>query len=454
MGFLSLHRDARQARRDRRIAEDQQQRRFAEHVAYTREHSPFFRDHYQGARSGTDDPRALPVTSKRMLMERFDDWVADREIKLEVLRAFVEDPEQIGKPFLGKYTVATTSGTTGTRGIFVLDDRTMTVTNVVMLRVLRDWLDVRDIVKIALRGGRVALVMASGGHFASAVAAARMRASTHGRKRIGVFPVQTPLPELVTALEAFRPAVLAPYASMAAILATEQEAGRLHLSPVLLALSAEGLPVEEYARIAKAFGAKVGNSYAATECTFLSYGCEEGWLHVNSDWLLLEPVDDRHQPVVPGVQSHTVLITNLANRVQPIIRYDLGDSVIERPDPCPCGNPLPAIRVQGRAADVLAFDAGRGEGVSIAPLAFGTALDRIAGIEQFQIVQMRLVVRLRPAESLDAAQVWPQARAAIAGPLSSRGLDRVTVTLADEPPAQGAGGKFRQVIPLSENKQR
>ena len=453
--FLTLQRDARRARRDRRIADQQQRRRFAELVAFARSHSSFYRDLYRDLPDAIDDVRSVPFTSKRVLMERFDEWVTDPAIRLADLRRFVDDAEEIGKPFRAKYTISTTSGTTGTKGIFVLDDHTMTVTNVVMLRVIRDWLDFGDIVKIAVRGGRIAIVMASGGHFASAVAAARMRATRRGRKRIGAFSVQMPIPELVTALDAFRPAVLAPYASMASILATEQEAGRLHISPVLLALSAEGLPAEEYTRIAKVFGAKVGNTYAATECTFLSHGCSHGWLHVNSDWVMVEPVDDQHRPVAPGVQSHTVLISNLANRVQPVIRYDLGDSVLERPDACPCGNPLPAIRVQGRAADVLTFDGPQGENVSIAPLAFGTTLDRIPGIEQFQIVQaepMQLIVRLRPRDEVDVAHVSPQARAAIAELLVSRGLDRVTVSVAEEPPAQGTGGKFRQVVPYAKAK--
>src|SRR5688572_25116999 len=82
-----------------------------------------------------------------------------------------------------------------------------------------------------------------------------------------------------------------------ALLAGEQEAGRLRIRPVLLVLSAEGLPTGEYNRIANAFGAKVRHSYAATECPFLSYSCEHGWLHVNSDWVVLEPVDADHRPV-------------------------------------------------------------------------------------------------------------------------------------------------------------
>jgi phenylacetate-CoA ligase len=106
--------------------------------------------------------------------------------------------------------------------------------------------------------------------------------------------------------------VLAPYAPTAALLATEQQAGRLRIRPALVALAAEGLPDREIGRIAAAFGAAVGSSYAATECPFLSYSCGQGWLHVNADWAILEPVDADHRPTPPGQQSHTVLVTNLA----------------------------------------------------------------------------------------------------------------------------------------------
>ena len=50
---------------------------------------------------------------------------------------------------------------------------------------------------------------------------------------------------------------------------------------------------------------------------FLSYGCGERWLHVNNDWAVLEPVDADHRPIPPGEQSQTVLVSNLANHVQP-----------------------------------------------------------------------------------------------------------------------------------------
>ena len=455
---LSLIRDGRRAMKHGPAAIAQRRRsRFEEMVAFARDHSPYYRELYRNLPPEIDDSALLPVTDKKQLMARFDDWVTDPEVTLEKVRQLAEDPDQVGERFLAKYTVATTSGTTGARGMFVLDDRTMAVTNAIAFRMITSWLGVGDVLRIVARGGRMAMIMAGGGHFASAVAAARMRKSRRGRKRIGVFPAQTPLRVLVDQLNRFQPAVMAPYASMAALLATEQEAGRLAIRPVLLALSAEGLPIDEYARIAEAFDAKVGNSYASTECTFLSYGCEERWLHVNADWVVVEPVDAEYQPVPAGEQSQTVLISNLANRVQPILRYDLGDSVVQRPDPCPCGNPLPAIRVQGRAADVLTFERANGQHVSIPPLAFAAVTERVDDIELSQIVQTgpaSLRVRLRLVSDSDSERIWRLLSDALTRLLSEHDLSHVQIERASEPPEQSVGGKFRQVIPLTAVERR
>lgn len=244
--------------------------------------------------------------------------------------------------------------------------------------------------------------------------------------------------------------MLAPYAGTAALLATEQHAGRLRIRPALVALAAEGLPDGESARITPAFGAVVGNSWAATECPFLSSSCHHDWLHVNADWVIVEPVDADHHPVAPGLPSHTVLITNLANRIQPILRYDLGDSVLTRPDPCPCGNALPALRVRGRTADLLTFPAADGP-VTLTPLTLTALLDAVPGIELFQLIQTtpRTVhVRLRPAAGADPDRVWQATQTALTALLAGRGLAHIAVARADEPPQPSTGGKYRLVQPL------
>lgn len=351
-----------------------------------RVHSPYYREFYDGLPERVEDPSLLPATDKKKLMARFEDWATDGEATMEKVRRFIGDPSLVGERFLGKYLVATTAGTTGTPGIFVLDDRHIRTGTLAARQALAKWLSLGDLVKVLIRGARIAVLHATGDHFISVATVIRMRRSSGLLARIRRdFSVHTSIPELVAELNRFRPALLFGYATMVLLLAAEREAVRLRINPVLLVVSAEGLAEQEYGRIAKAFGAKVGNLWGSTEIAGVAYSCAEGWLHVMSDWALIEPVDADYRPTPPGEQSHTVLVSNLASRVQPILRYDLGDSILQRPDPCPCGNLLPAIRVQGRAADVLSFQTECGERVAIPPLAF--ELDHVPGIELFQIVQ-------------------------------------------------------------------
>jgi phenylacetate-coenzyme A ligase PaaK-like adenylate-forming protein len=146
------------------------------------------------------------------------------------------------------------------------------------------------------------------------------------------------------------------------------------------------------------------------------------------------------------------LISNLANRVQPILRYDLGDSVLQRPDPCSCGNPLPAIRVQGRSADVLTFRVSTGE-VRLPPLALTQRIEAVRGITLFQLAQTAaatLKMRLQIAPTANADTVLREAEEeGLRKVLAEHGLQHVALERGDEPPEQGRGGKFREVIPLS-----
>ncbi|MFG1686513.1 phenylacetate--CoA ligase family protein [Nonomuraea sp. NPDC049269] len=431
-----------------------QRAHLVEMVAYARANSPYYRELYRDLPEQVDDPTLLPVTNKKLLMGRFDDWVTDREVTLERVQEFVADPALVGERFCGKYLVATTTGTSGVRGIFLIDQRSMAVETSLGSRASAG-VGVGDVIRTLARAGRSAVMSAPGGHFLSAAGTARFqRDSPLLGRAMRTFSIHQPLPELTAELNRYNPAILVGFLSMITLLAGEQEAGRLRIHPVLIIVGGETSTAADLERLATAFGAKVRVAYAATECGFLSVGCRHGWYHVNSDWAVLEPVDADHRPVAPGELSHTVLLSNLVNRVQPILRYDLGDSVLLRPDPCPCGSPLPAIQVRGRAADMLTFPTGRGENVSISPMAFGTLLDRASGIEQFQIVQTApttLRVRLQPEEGADADRVWQAVRGEIAHLLTEHKVGDVTLEHAEEPPQQAPGGKYRRIIPLAKS---
>ena len=447
MSVPRLMYDAHQVRRRGTWARTRR-RRLARLVADARDRSPYYRELYRGLPPGTDDVTRLPVTGKAELMARYDDWATDRAVTYADVSAFAADPAKAGAPYRGAYLVVTTSGTTGRPAIFVKDHRDVTVNLALSARMMTSWLSAADLARIVAGGGRTAIVAATGGHFLVAAGAARIGGGPLRGRAPRLFSVHTPLPELVDGLNRYRPALLLGYGSVLRMLAAEQEAGRLRIAPVLVEPAGESLSAEDHARMARAFGAKVRDTYGASECPYLTDGCAHGWYHVNADWAIVEPVEADHAPTPPGRPSHTVLVTNLANRVQPVLRYDLGDSVLARPDPCPCGNPLPAVRVQGRAANVLRFD-----GTEIAPLTLNTLVDRVPGVEQYQIVQTgpaALSVRLRTAAGVDDDTVWRAVRDGLGGLLGAHGLGHVTLERAGEPPRQSPGGKYRTVVPLEE----
>jgi phenylacetate-coenzyme A ligase PaaK-like adenylate-forming protein len=415
-------------------------------VAFARAHSPYYRELYRGLPERVEDPALLPVTDKPGLMARFDDWVTDPRVKVAEARAFIDDPDRIGQRFLDSYLIAHSSGTSGYRGIFLMDRREAAVHAAIRRRALRRWLGPRDAIGVLAKRGRAAAVTAIGGHF---IGLTVLRNDAWQRRLTRSLSVHAPLPELVERLNRIQPAILNGYAATIAQLAVEQEAGRLRIKPVLILLAAEALAPEEQDRLAAAFDAKVRDSYGTTECPFLSHSCEHRWLHVNTDWALFEPVDAEQRPVAPGERSHSVLITNLANRVQPRLRYRLDDVIVQRPDPCPCGSPLPAIRVQGRSAEFTFAIEGRR--VSIPSTVVGGVAEAVAGVERFQVVQTgpaTLRVRLVPADGVDQERPWKEMREGLARLLANMGARHVSIERGDEPPQQSQGGKYRRFLPL------
>ncbi|MEZ5741955.1 MAG: phenylacetate--CoA ligase family protein, partial [Burkholderiaceae bacterium] len=137
-----------------------------------------------------------------------------------------------------------------------------------------------------------------------------------------------PTAELVADLNAFRPSIVATYPTAAMMLAEQARAGRLRINPLEVWTGGEHLSAPMRRMIGQGLGAEVCNSYGASEFLPLAWECGHQRLHVNTDWVVLEAVDASHRPVAPGTVSYTTLLTNLANHVQPVIRFDIGDRVM------------------------------------------------------------------------------------------------------------------------------
>ena len=378
--------------------------------------SRFYRDHLHGMQPGNTPLARLPSVSRHDLMDRFDDWVTDPQLTLRELRAFSADPERIGEPYLGEYLVWESSGTSHEPGIFVQNAQTMAVYDALETlrrsnpRPLQRWLD-----PLAL-AERIAFVGATSGHFASFVSVQRLR-ELHPwlAPSLRSFSLLQSTRSLVDELNAFAPTVIATYPTAAALLADAAACGALHFAPKEVWTGGETLSASVRRRLELSLGCAVRNSYGASEFMSIAWECDQHRLHVNADWVILEPVDEQGQPMPFEEFSCTTLLTNLANLVQPLIRYDLGDRVKLHREACACGCTLPVIEVEGRQDDALVMAGRDGQPVTLLPLALTTVLEDQAGVFDFHVRQRddrTLVLRL-PMQGSDGAVAVARCRAVL-----------------------------------------
>lgn len=409
---------------------------------------------YRQLLKGRDPARVrledLPVMRKADLMRQFDDWVIDPELQLDALRRFTADPSRIGEPFLGRCVVWESSGSSGEPGIFVQDAAAMAVYDALealrrpVLRPLQRWLDPWGL------GERSVFVGATGGHFTSTVSVERLRRLNPSlAHRLHSVSFLQPLQALVAELNSLAPTAIATYPSAAVLLAEERLAGRLEVAPQAVWTGGETLSPAMRAFVQQAFGCPVVDSYGASEFLSLASECLHGGLHLNSDWVILESVDDHGRSVLADAPGATTLLTNLANHVQPLIRYDLGDCLTLHPRACACGSHLPVIEVQGRSDDTLRLGRPGAQAVRVLPLAVSTVLEDDAGLFDFQLVQkgpceLLLSTGLQGQAGSSALR---RAKAVLAAFLAQQGAADVHIHCrSGQPGRRGRSGKVQRVI--------
>jgi len=437
------------------LLQERQRQRLGQVLAAARAGSSLYARRLRGLPDGPEALARLAPVTRQELMDHFADWVSDPALVLDELRAFTADADRIGEPFLGRYLVWESSGTSGMPGIFVQDARCLALYDALEslrrhpVRPLQRWLDPLGL------GERIAFVGATSGHFASYISVERLRRLQPWlAPSIQSFSILEPLDRLVDNLNRFAPTALASYPTAAALLGDEAQAGRLHmpsLREVWTGGETLGRAVRE--RVQHQLGASIRNSYGASEFLAMAWECAQGHLHLNSDWVLLEPVDEHHRPVPAGEPSASVLLTHLGNTVQPLIRYDLGDQIVFSAQACECGSALPVIEVQGRRDDTLQVAGRRGRRVALLPLALSTVLEEQAQLFDFQLCQRdehTLLLRLpqRAAEGRQALaagrrvlQAFAQAQGA--APLTVQGELGVAVP-------RGRSGKACRILPRRE----
>jgi len=387
-------------------------------VAHAVERSPYYRERLGlGVLDGPFELCRLPTLSKATLMQEFDRIVTDPVLRLAELEAHLAGP-QAGTLFGGRYRVFASSGSSGLRGVFAHSENEFA-----------RWVDAHVALLARLGIGPSTRLAPIGAPSPYHLTKQLFVALGGGRPAPPRLSVLSPTPELVAALESFRPDALIGYTTAIGALAREQLEARLRIAPATVITGGELLTSETEQRIVEAWGARPVQVYASTEAPIVAAGSsDDRHLRVPTDLVWVEVVDDQDRPVPIGKPGHKVLLTNLVNRAQPLIRYELTDSVtLAAPDVI--------ASIDGRSDDILTLPRTGGGEVAVHPLRLRAPFATLHDVALYQVVHdgRELRVRIVPgpnagsdlADRVHAALRTALEEAGAAAPLQIETVDEI-----------------------------
>lgn len=408
-------------------------------LAHAIEHSPFHRERLGGvdpAAFECADLSSLPIMEKPDMMGRFDDVVTDRRLRRDDLERLIAATGDEPTPASGDHWVLTSGGSSGTRGLFVLDVRSAAEFYASVMR--PSFAAMMDEQPAARDTRPMAVIAASSPIHATGLSTYLLEG---GPASVTAIPATLPFEEVVGRVHALDPGSVLGYPSVIAGLAAAQLEGRLAIRPSRVTTTSENLVPEVRSAIERAFGVPVVDTFGSSEGLVGASPPGDDVLTFASDCCLVELVDEHDEPVGRGQPAASILVTNLFNLSQPLIRYRMEDRFIEQPPAQDHGH-LRAI-VDGRNSEILRWD-----DVVVHPVTIANELLVTPAVTDYVIRQTRPGLDIDVvADSTIEVDVLCQR---IAEALAMAGLPgaEVAVRVIDHVARDARTGKAARIIPL------
>lgn len=148
------------------------------------------------------------------------------------------------------------------------------------------------------------------------------------------------------------------------------------------------------------FDCPVVDEYGSSENGIIAFQCKNGKMHVMSDHLCVEFLDDKDRQVKDG-ELGRIVVTDLESYAMPLIRYDIGDMGRPSDKKCSCGINLPLMDiVEGRKEDFIQTKDGKM--VHAAYLCYTLKEDSVHEFKMYQQGVESLLVQIVKAPSFNS----------------------------------------------------
>jgi putative adenylate-forming enzyme len=315
------------------------------------------------------------IINKKIFMENFNN-INTHNITFEKASAVAYKAESSRDftPKIGEVSVGLSSGTSGNRGLFLVDENeSARWAGYILKRMLPTPL---------LQNHKIAFFLRANNNLYESVQSRFIE--------FNFFDLLIPIGKHIKNLNTMQPTILIAPAQVLKLLAQNDI---LKINPIKIISVAEVLDDDTKKIVENRFKQIVHQVYQCTE-GFLAHTCKDGHLHINEDLVEIEK-----EWIDKSSGRYSPIITDYHRSSQPVIRYKLDDILIDDDTPCSCGSVFRKIKkIEGRCDDILNMQTLEHQPYLLFPDFIRRAIGRINQLQEYKIIKEKEVLHiyLRP----------------------------------------------------------
>lgn len=316
------------------------------------------------------DLSGYPIMDKQGILENFDKInTAGINLYKATELAIAAENSRNFTPKLNGITVGLSSGTSGTRGVFLANNYECSRwAGSILAKVLPTNI---------LRPQKIALFMRANSNLYTSI-------NKSQRINFNFFDLEQEFISHIAALNSYNPDILVAPPKALELLAKYKHDNELTINPTKIISIADVLDNSTRNKISEAFKQIIHEIYQCTE-GLLGSTCKYGVLHLHEESLIIEKewLDSDKKRFIP-------IITDLLRTTQPTIRYKLNDILVMKDSACQCGSACIAINnIEGRTDEILWLKDNQTEKLK---MVFPDFIRRIfmncADIQDYRVIQL------------------------------------------------------------------